>query len=97
MKYKEDIYVVDMTTKHLILHMPEMNLESVRMVNLFSKITQSRMTTRGLECDFNNLSYLEEVLKSKDMKDYKVILAYGSSMVKSKACTKTKRKLLNLY
>lgn len=94
---KEDIYDVDMTTKHLISHMPEMNLNEVRMVNLFSKITHSRMSTRGLECDTDNISYLEEIMKSKEMKDYKVILAYGSSMAKSKACNETKTKLLRLY
>ena len=93
-----DAFVVDKTTQHLISHMSDLNLKSVKIVNLFSKIYRgSRLSSRNLKVDVDNLEYIETLFKRKDFHEYKVILAYGSSMSTSFACRETKRTLLNLF
>lgn len=93
-----DVFGMDMTTMHLITHMKELNLKSVKIINLFSKISKgARMSSRNLQVDTNNLEHIEKIMKQKDFSTYKVILAYGSSMSSSIACAETKRIFLKLF
>lgn len=93
-----DAFVVDKTTQHLISHMSDLNLKSIKIVNLFSKICRgSRLSTRNLKVDVQNLDYIEAIFKRKDFHEYKVILAWGSSMNSSHACKEMKRTLISLY
>jgi Protein of unknown function (DUF1643). len=93
-----DAFVVDKTTHHLVSHMAELNFKSIKIVNLFSKICRgSRLSTRNLEVDIENLEYIEAIFKRKDFHEYKVILAWGSSMNSSKSCKEMKRTLINLF
>jgi hypothetical protein len=74
------------------------NLKSIKIVNLFSKISRgSRLSSRNLKVDVENVEYIESLFKRKDFSEYKVILAYGSSMSSSSACKETKRTLINLF
>ncbi len=47
----ENLHVEDSTNVHLLNHMKELGLKEYGIVNLFSTVTQSKLSTRGLALD----------------------------------------------
>ena len=94
----ENINGEDTTISHLIAHMQDLNLSEITIINLFSKVVKTKLSSKGLEVDEENMQYIEnEIMKQKDFKDKKFILAYGSSMQSCKACTESKEIILKLF
>ena len=52
----ENLHVEDSTNVHLLNHMKELGLKEYGIVNLFSTVTQSKLSTRGLALDTENLN-----------------------------------------
>lgn len=94
----EDVLKLDNTSMHLLNHLEELNLGSIRLLNLFSKVTKgSRMSSRNLLVDEDNLSYIRQVMSEEEFKKSKLIIAWGSSMSTSSACNTSKSRILKMF
>lgn len=69
----------DSTLLHLNNHLDDMNISEIRVLNLFSTVFPQKPRTAQLVCDKANLDYIQSVLTSKDINNYKIVLAYGSA------------------
>lgn len=88
----------DSTLLHLTRHMEEMKLNKIVIINLFSKVCRSRLSTRGIEVDEKNLRNIEKIFSEKKKEhNAKLILAWGTSMSNCKAARETKKKIIELY
>ena len=91
-------FVEDMTLLHLTKHMNEMKLNRLIIVNLFSKVCSSRLSTRGIKVDEDNIRYIEKIFKEKKKEhNAKLILAWGTSMSSCKSAKETKLRIIELY
>ena len=78
--------------------MQDINLSEITIINLFSKVVKSKLSAKGLTIDESNMQYIEnEIMKQKDFKAKKFILAYGSSMQTCEACDESKKRILKLF
>lgn len=95
---ESNFQVEDSTSMHIQSHMKELGLSSYTVVNLFASVTKSRLSTRGLMVDEENLIYLKEQILSKNSgDDIKVIIAWGNSHLTSKAVNLSKQKVLESW
>lgn len=94
---KENIYSDDNTLNYLVNHMLELNLNEIKIVNLFSQVVEGKLSAKGLQVDKDNLEYISSILKDKKFNDYKFVIAWGTSMATSIACQEAKRELLDLF
>ena len=67
----DNLHVEDFTNVHILNHMQELGLGGYVIVNLFSTVTQTKLSTRGIALDTDNLNYIrdkvfKEVDESKD-------------------------------
>ena len=88
----------DSTFFHLTQHLPELGINEILVINLFSKVCNARMSTANVQVDENNMKFIEkEILSNKDFKDVDFIIAWGASMQSCKAATESKERLLKMY
>lgn len=85
-----DILKCDSTSQAIINHCEELGISRLRMVNLFSKVCTSRMSTRNIEIDSDNIAYIEGIMKEENAKSYDWIIAWGSSMSTCEVANKSK-------
>ena len=88
---------LDSTSTHIINHLKELGLKRLSIINLFSKITNSRMSCKGLEVDTDNMEYIESKMKNKQLEDTLFIIGWGSAMKTSDAVNLSKQKVLTMY
>ena len=94
----ENFHVQDSTAVHIENHLKELGLNSYTVVNLFSKVTQSRLSVKGLAVDNVNLEYIEkEVFSKTDVENTVVVIAWGNSHLTSKAVNLSKQKVLESW
>lgn len=89
-----DILKCDSTSQAIINHCEELGISRLRMVNLFSKVCSSRMSTRNIEIDTDNIAYIEGIMKEENAKSYDWIIAWGSSMSASAVANQSKYQIL---
>lgn len=95
---QENFFVEDSTNVHIQNHMREMGLKSYSVANLFSKVTATRLSTRGLLVDTDNLEFLEnEIFEQVNTEDTEVIIAWGNSHLTSKAVNTAKKRILEIW
>ncbi len=95
---QENFFVEDSTNVHIQNHMKELGLKSYSVVNLFSKVTATRLSTRGLLVDTDNLEFLEnEIFEQVNTEDTEVIIAWGNSHLTSKAVNTAKKRILEIW
>lgn len=95
---ESDVFSMDKSTLHLMQHLQELGLRSVKIINLFSRIVKgSRMSTRNLLVDTPNLQYIQELMQKPDFKEALMIVSFGSSMSTSLACNQSKEELFKLF
>ena len=83
---------------HLTRHMAEMKLNRILIINLFSSVCRSRLSTRGIKVDENNLRNIEKIITEKKKEhNAKLILAWGTSMSNCKAARETKKRIIEFY
>lgn len=92
-----DEFTMDSTTLHMINHFRELNIASIRFINLFSKRCKARMSTRNIKLDEENLNYIESIMKDVNFKKYKFVVAFGCSMNSSSVANQTKHLIFEMF
>ena len=94
----ENLHVEDSTNVHLLNHMKELGLSEYIIVNLFSTVTQSKLSTRGIVLDNDNLSFVKDkIFKGLNPSEDKVIIAWGNSHQTSKIVNQAKLEVLKMW
>ena len=94
----ENLYVEDSTNVHLLNHMKELGLSGYIIVNLFSTVTQSKLSTRGIVLDTDNLNYVrDKIFKALSAPEDKIIIAWGNSHQTSKVVNQAKLEILKMW
>jgi hypothetical protein len=76
--------------------MQDTDLNELRMINLFSKVTEGKFSSKGLVIDVDNIRYIESIFNGKDFQEYKFIIVWGNSLTSSYACQKSKYEILKM-
>lgn len=90
----KDMLKCDSTSQAIINHCEELGISNIRMVNLFSKVCSSRMSTRNIEIDTENIAYIEGIMKEENANSYYWIIGWGASMSASIVANKSKYMIL---
>ena len=94
----DNLHVEDSTNVHILNHLQELGLGEYVVVNLFSTVTQSKLSTKGLALDTDNLNYIrDKVFKELDERKDKVIVAWGNSHQTSKVVNQAKLEVLRMW
>ncbi len=94
----ENLHVEDSTNVHMLNHMKELGFNSYTVINLFATVTQSKLSTRGIELDTENMKFIKDkVFKALDESKDKVIIAWGNSHQNSKGVNQAKLEVLKLW
>lgn len=95
---EENCHTEDSTNIHLLNHLPELGIISYTVVNLFSTVTQSRLSTRGLVPDKENFDFIRDNIFNKaTAKNTITVVAWGNSHLTSHAVNEAKKNLLELW
>lgn len=88
----------DSTLNHIVAHLGDFGFNEVKIINLFSKVVNARISARGLEVDSENMKFIDDViLADKDLNKQKFIFAWGNSMETSKAVNDSKRQIIEMF
>lgn len=87
---------LDLSSMYLLNHATEMNLGSIRILNLYSKVQTGKPSASKLTEDIENLAYISEIFEEPDISDYYIILAWGSSLSNHTPTISTKLHILQL-
>lgn len=93
----ENSYIEDSTNNHLLSHMDDLGLRSYTIVNLFSKVTQSRLLLSGLSLDEENMVYIQERVFKNLPENSKVVIAWGNTQQNSPVICRSKQRILELW
>lgn len=86
--------VLDISTLHLLNHASELGWGEIRIVNLYPYVFNRKPRVSELHESVENTEYIRDIFTSKDIEDYDIVIAYGSSLA-SHACTQhIKRNIL---
>ncbi len=86
----------DLSSVHLINHAADegLQLRKVHFVFLFSKVVSTKLSTRGLKVDVENMEYLRGLITK--LPEAKIIISYGSSMHNCPAVIESKVELFKM-
>lgn len=85
----DNLAKMDMSTMHLLNHTKELGWGEVTIVNLYSMVFDEKPMAGQLGEDSSNMAYIEEILERDDIKEYDIVIAWGSSL-------STHRRTINL-
>jgi len=52
-------YTDDSTNTHIMNHLADLNFQSYTIINLFATVTRSHLSTRNLDLDKDNISFIK--------------------------------------
>lgn len=93
----DNIFASDPTLNHIVSHMPELGFNELHIINLFSKVIQGRMSTRGLTVDTDNMEYINKLMGDNKFQKSKFIVAWGNSMLSSQAVCDSKYEIFSMF
>ncbi len=94
---KDNIFSNDSTMNHIVSHMDELGFNELHIINLFSKVTQGKMSVRGLQVDNENMQYIDRIMADKKFQDSKLVIAWGNSMLTSQAVIDSKNEIFTMF
>lgn len=90
-------FCIDDTTKSVLNHMQELQLNKVVTINLFSRIVSgAKMSYRDLRVDEENIVFIRDLLSKPEFEFADVIVAFGNSMRKNQAAIESKKRILSM-
>ena len=72
---ESNIYSNDSTLNHLVSHMTDIGLKELHILSLFSKVVTSKISSRVLKVDEDNMKYIDKVMHSKKFKNSQFIIS----------------------
>lgn len=87
---------LDLSTMHLLNHIKELGWAEMSIVNLYSTVYDEKPLTSQLEEDDSNMAYIEEILEREDIKEYDIVIAWGSSLSTHKRTINLKIDLISM-
>lgn len=93
----DNCYIEDSTNNHILNHMDDLGLRSYTIVNLFSKVTQSRLSLSGLSVDEENMDFIREQVFQNLSDDSKVVVAWGNTQQNSPVICRSKQRILEIW
>ena len=87
---------MDLSTMHLLNHAKDFGWGSVRIINLYSLVCSGKPKTSELFYDEENIAHIEEILESKDISDYDIVIATGNSLAKHSKTIEAKIDILTM-
>ena len=87
---------LDMSTMFMLNHATQMNLGSIRIINLYSKVQIGKPSVSYLKEDLENLAYISDIFDEADINNYHIIIAWGSSLAKHKLTINSKLQILQM-
>lgn len=93
----ENCYIEDSTNSHILDHLAELGFNSYTVINLFSQVTQSRLSLAGLSVDEENMQFIQEEIFSKLSDNAKVVIAWGNTQQNSPIIRQSKQRILDLW
>lgn len=86
----------DLSGLHMLNHASDEGLElkKIHFVFLFSKVSASRLSTKGLRFDTENMDYLRNLFTK--LSDAKIVISFGASMDKCPAVIESKVRLFQI-
>lgn len=94
----ENLHVEDSTNVHILNHLKELGLSRYTIINLFSTVTKSKLSTRGLALDKDNMEFIRNnIFKNYNASSDKLIIAWGNSHQTSKTINQAKLEILKMW
>lgn len=93
----DNCYIEDSTNNHLLNHLDDLGLKSYTIINLFSKVTQSRLSLAGLSVDEENMVFIQEQIFRNLSDDSRVVIAWGNTQQNSPVICRSKQRILELW
>lgn len=93
----DNCYIEDSTNNHILNHLDDLGLHSYTIINLFSKVTQSRLSLSGLSVDEENMAFIQEQIFRNLSDDSKVIIAWGNTQQNSPVICESKQRILEIW
>lgn len=90
----ENCGMLDVSNMHLLNHANDFGWGELRMLNLYATVVNGKPSVSQLQG--NSLAYIEEILETKDIKTYDIVVAWGNSMATHKNTIKAKIDLLSM-
>lgn len=87
---------LDLSTMHLLNHTKDFGWGAVRIINLYSLVCSGKPKVGDLSYEQENIAYIEEVLESRDIADYDIVIATGSSLKKHNQTNEIKLDILHM-
>lgn len=87
---------MDLSAMHLMNHSTDLGWNDVRVVNLYSNVFAQKPLVGELNNATSSLAYIEEILEEKDIKDYEIVIAWGSALAKHKQTINMKIDILTM-
>ncbi|MCI8891253.1 MAG: DUF1643 domain-containing protein [Eubacterium sp.] len=87
---------LDLSTMHLLNHTKDFGWGGVRIINLYSLVCDSKPKVSRLSYEQDNIAYIEEVFENKDIADYDIVIATGSSLGKHNLTNEIKLDILHM-
>lgn len=92
----EKAHQMDLSTMHLMNHISELGWNDVRIVNLYADVCEGKPRVSELNDAENSLAYIEEILEEDDIKDYDIVVAWGSALNTHKQTINLKIDILSM-
>lgn len=86
---------LDVSTMHVINHANELGWSDIHFINLYSKITKRKPLASTLMESEENTSWIVKLFNRKDIRNYEIVIAWGSSLQKHEETIRLKHYLLN--
>ena len=89
-----EVNQLDLSGYHFNAHMEDMGVQTTHCLFLFSRVMDSRMSTRNIQPDEKNLEYIREALEK--YKSAIVVIGFGSSMSKNSVVIDVKCRIIEM-
>lgn len=92
----DDTLKMDISTLHLLNHAEEFGWGSVRILNLYSTVFSSKPSTNKLTEESENMDFLKTVFSQADIKEYDIVIAWGSGLATHQQTIRKKIEILEM-
>lgn len=86
----------DLSTMHLMNHMNMLGWREVRVINLFSSVFSSKPLSHQLHADDENLAYMEKILSDNNIRNYDIVICWGTTLQSNAAAREMKKAFLKM-